>query len=111
ANLVGGGCQSPTLGGMDWGLGSKNAVPGLQNVADYKPKIVDQLLAAGESAISQAQQFAIYFRLYKQVPPAEPYVPLYLSNLAIAVSPKYHLSGYSGFFLYRPWPLGITKVG
>jgi peptide/nickel transport system substrate-binding protein len=109
-----GGCTNPTLSGMDAYLGSKNTAPYSYNLADYTPGAVDSLISAGETAINPAKRFAIYSQLLQRLGTDEPYVPLFISKAAIALSSKFQLKGgfnTFGFRTGRAWLLSLRRKG
>jgi peptide/nickel transport system substrate-binding protein len=111
ASVTWGGCQTPTVSGMDIWLGSKNTAVGLYNTANYTPKAVDQLIAAGESSPSTAKRFAIYSQVLRHVQDDVPYVPLFLGDAAVAVSSKFRLPGWTEWALATspPWLVALRQ--
>jgi hypothetical protein len=57
-----------------------------------------------------AQRFAVYSRLWARLQTDEPYVGLYVSQAAIALSPKFTYPDYSQWIWNLPYTLGIRPA-
>jgi peptide/nickel transport system substrate-binding protein len=107
AAFSGGACFNPDPGTYsDW-LGNQNAQVGGYNFADYTPSVVDTLLAQGGAAASPGQRFTAYAKLFQQLQTDEPYVGLFVSDTAIALTPKFTLANYNQWFGDTPYALDI----
>jgi peptide/nickel transport system substrate-binding protein len=108
----GNGCFQPDPGTYGDFLGSANTQPGGWNFADYAPPAVDTLLAQGTATSNPAQRFAVYSKLFQRLQADEPYVGLFVSDYAAALSPSFTWPGFN------PWigvggaayPLGIKRT-
>jgi peptide/nickel transport system substrate-binding protein len=120
ATLVGGTCTSPSVAGFDWALGSKNALAGQFNIANYTPSTVDAWIAAGESAAAsnKAKAFTFYSKLVRQLQLDMPNVPIFLFQNTIAFSKKFKFEENPGSiygvtatgFWNTDWPLHIRRA-
>jgi peptide/nickel transport system substrate-binding protein len=109
-SFSGGGCFNPdpsTYG--DW-LGSKNTQPGSWNFTDYTPAAVDNLLAQGVATSNPAQRFAVYSQLFQRLQADVPYVGLFISDEAIALSPKFTWLDYNQWYWTHPYALDIRPA-
>jgi peptide/nickel transport system substrate-binding protein len=107
---AGGGCFNPDPSAYSDFLGSQNLKPGLWNIADYAPASVDRLLAAGVATSDAAKRFAIYARLIAQLQADVPYVGLSVSDVSIALSPKFAYSGFNEWSGVGPYALNIKPA-
>jgi peptide/nickel transport system substrate-binding protein len=105
-----GGCFNPDPNAYSDFLGSQNLKPGQWNIADYAPAAVDKLLAAGVATSDPTKRFAIYSQLFARLQADEPYVGLSVSDITLALSPKFAYSGFNEWFAYSPYPLNIKAA-
>jgi peptide/nickel transport system substrate-binding protein len=103
------GCTSPDPSYYPGALlGSKNAVPGEFNDADYTPAKMDALLAAALATTSKAKRLALYGQILKLVGTDVPYVPLLTFTSGYAISNKFKVTGFNYFrYVEGPWALDI----
>jgi peptide/nickel transport system substrate-binding protein len=102
------GCTAPDPSNYNYVLGSWNLKPGQWNTAGYAPADVDTLINASVATTDPARRFAVYSKLLQQLATDVPYVPLYVTDLSIALSSKFTYSGLSAFSLQNgPYALNI----
>lgn len=78
------------------GVAPRCAPAGSWNFSGYKPVAGDSLMAEGLAAVTPAQRFAAYSRLFKQLQADEPYVGLFVSDAVMALSPKFSYRSPAG---------------
>jgi peptide/nickel transport system substrate-binding protein len=106
----GGGCFNADPGTFSDFLGSSNTQLGSYNMTDYTPAAVDALLQAGTATTNPAQRFAVYSKLWTRLQDDEPYVGLFVSEPAIALSPKFSYPAYSQWIWNLPYALDIRPA-
>jgi peptide/nickel transport system substrate-binding protein len=105
-----GGCFMPDPSMYSDFLGSKNTTVGNWNIAEYAPPAVDTLLAEGAATTNPAQRFAAYSRLFQRLQADVPYVGLFVSDEAIALSSKFTYVDYNPWLWELPYALGIKAA-
>jgi peptide/nickel transport system substrate-binding protein len=105
-----GGCFMPDPSMYSDFLGSKNTQAGNWNIADYVPPAVDALLAEGAATTNPAQRFAAYSQLFQRLQADVPYVGLFVSDEAIALSSKFTYVDYNPWLWELPYALGIKAA-
>ncbi len=110
AAFVVSGCQSPDPSWYTYILGSANTKPGQWDFADYAPPSVDSLISAGVATSDAGKRFAIYSKMLQTLQNDVPYVPLFVADDVIAVSPKFVIPGYSAYSFDGAYPLLIKRA-
>ncbi len=110
-SIIPGGCINPDVSGYDFCLGSSNAQPGEWNTAEYTPMEVNRWLTEGTTTDNSAIRFEAFSDIVTQMSVDEPYVPLYLHEVSIALSNKFTYPGYNyWFFLNDNYALGVKAA-
>jgi peptide/nickel transport system substrate-binding protein len=105
-----GGCFQPDPGTYADFLGSDNLATGDWNIANYAPSAVDTLLAAGQATSNPAERFAVYSKLWARLQADVPYVGLFVSDDAAALSSKFTWPGYNPWYWDGAYLLGIKAA-
>jgi peptide/nickel transport system substrate-binding protein len=106
--IIPGGCINPDVSGYDFCLGSSNAQQGEWNTAEWAPAEVDSWLTEGTTTDASSIRFEAFSNIVKQMSADEPYVPLYLHQVSIALSSKFTYPGYNyWYFLNDNYALGV----
>jgi len=108
--FAGGGCFQPDPGTYADFLGRDNLATGDWNIANYAPPAVDTLLAQGQATSNPAQRFAVYSKLWAKLQADVPYVGLFVSDDAAAVSSKFTWPDYNPWYWDGAYLLGIKAV-
>jgi peptide/nickel transport system substrate-binding protein len=109
-SFTGGGCFNPDPSTYsDW-LGRQNTQAGSWNFTDYTPAAVDTLLARGVATSNPARRFDAYSQLFQRLQADVPYVGLFVSDEAIALSPKFTYTGYNQWYWTHPYALDIKPA-
>jgi peptide/nickel transport system substrate-binding protein len=98
-SLFSSGCPAPDPTNYTTFLGSWGLQPGGSNIAGYAPPDVDTMINAGVATTNPARRFAAYAKLLQRLATDVPYVPLYTTDLGIALSGRFSYSGLSYFYL------------
>jgi ABC-type transport system substrate-binding protein len=101
ADFTGTACQSPDPSWYTFLLGSWNTAPGQFNIADYSPPAVDNLIKAAGAATDPAKRFADYSTLLQRLALDEPYVPILVSDFAVAISSKFDIPDFDYWTFYE----------
>jgi peptide/nickel transport system substrate-binding protein len=70
-------------------LGSKNVRAGGLNFANYDPPAVDMLLKESTSDLNPGKRLSLYRQLLTRIANDSAYIPLYLTDYNLALSPKF----------------------
>jgi peptide/nickel transport system substrate-binding protein len=68
------------------------------------------LLAQGVATSNPAQRFAVYSRLFQRLQADVPYIGLFVSDEAIALSPKFTWLDYNQWCCTHPYALDIRPA-
>jgi peptide/nickel transport system substrate-binding protein len=104
------GCLNPDPSSFMWALGTTNLQVGEWNTADYAPPVVNQLIAAGVAAASPAKRFDAYSELTRILQADEPYVGLFVTDVVLALSPKFTYAGFGPFYGAADYALGVRPA-
>jgi ABC-type transport system substrate-binding protein len=89
-------------------MGSKNAVAGAFNIANYTPASVDALIARGTQIPNGPRRLAIYGKILKAIATDVPYIPLSQNENSAILSKKFDAPNFLGDIAgYLPWPLYV----
>ena len=105
------GCNSPDPSFyMFRYVDSKNAKEGRLNVANYTPPKIDTLVAQGLGSTNPAKRFSAYGEILKSLATDVPYVPLFVSQAAYAMSSNFTWQNFHAFErVSGPWALDIKQ--
>lgn len=96
---------------FDWAIGSKNATEGNWNSANWSNDTVDGLIDEGFATSDPAERLKIYAEMLKEFGENVPYVPIYLTDVSVALSSNFTWPGYSGYWdLSGPWALKLQAA-
>ncbi|WP_287205819.1 ABC transporter substrate-binding protein [Mesorhizobium sp.] len=103
------GAVSPDPGGAnDSIIGSRNATAGNWNVSNWSSAEVDDLIARGRATTDPAKRLQIYQLLLTKFAENVPFVPLFLTDEAVALSSNYSWSSFDSYWnQHGPWALEL----
>jgi peptide/nickel transport system substrate-binding protein len=87
---------------------SANATKNSFNTANYKNPAMDKLLATQENSVSNSVRAHAIQGALKLGATDVPYIPVWYSEIAMALSSKYTFSNFGTWYLYTPWAANIT---
>jgi peptide/nickel transport system substrate-binding protein len=94
-------------------LGSKNAVTGKANRANYTPLDVDGMIADGVKTADPAKRLEAYRKLLRRLAVDLPYIPTYVLPTHIAVSDRFAYQGtpfsLAFYGIITTWPQELVK--
>lgn len=108
--FAGGGCFQPDPATYSDFLGRNNLQTGDWNIANYAPPAVDTLLAEGEATSNPAQRFSVYSKLWAQLQADVPYVGLFVSDDAAALTSRFTWPDYNPWYWDGAYLLGIKAA-
>lgn len=115
-NVAGIQLTTPSSGAFDVSdqpsfiLGSGNTAAGGFNIANWAPPDVDKLIAEGVATPNGLTRLAIYGRILQRVTQDAAYVPILLTDQAVALRGQFTWPTFSGYYLYQPWALAIKPA-
>lgn len=93
-----------------WMLGTRNAAYGGWNWANYDPPAMAPLLVEGIQTVDPKKRLAIYAKVLDMVATDVPYVPLFISDYNVALSPKFTYPSFNFNYLRTEWALGVKPT-
>ena len=93
------GCTAPDPSNYTTYLGSWGLQPGGSNMSGYAPPEVDTMINASVATTDRSSRFAAYSKLLERLGTDVPVVPLYTTDLSIALSSRFSYSGLSFYYL------------
>lgn len=90
-------------------LASSSAVPGGYNIANFKNKQVDGLLAQQRRASSNAVRAKLITQAARIAQDQVPYVPLWWGETAMSIKDDLRYAGFSGWYTVEPWAARISR--
>lgn len=87
---------------------SKSAVQNAFNLANFKSGEMDRLLARQERSVDPKVRAAAIKKALLIVARRAPYIPLWYSDVAMAVSDKLAYKDFGTWYVYTPWALNVS---
>lgn len=97
---------------FDYAIGSRHNTEGGWNTAAYEPEEVDDLIEAGFATSDDAERLDIYAEMLQHFGDDVPFVPVYLTDMSVALSDDVEWAGFSAYWrLAGPWALQLSPAG
>ncbi len=103
------GCDTPDPSWYTLDLDSSGIQDG-NDAANYTSAMVDKLIATGNGSSSSATRFAAYSGILRQLAVDVPYVPLYVQDIGLALSPRFTDPTYSQWAIVGDYAMGVKAA-
>jgi peptide/nickel transport system substrate-binding protein len=100
------GCDTPDPSWYTLDLASSGIQDG-NDAAGYTSPLVDKLIALGNGSSNTTTRFAAYSGILRQLAVDVPYVPLYVQDIGLALSPRFSDPAYSQWSIVGDYAMGI----
>jgi peptide/nickel transport system substrate-binding protein len=103
------GCDTPDPSWYTLDLSSSGIQDG-NDAADYTSPLVDRLITVGNGSSSPPARFAAYSGILRQLAVDVPYVPLYIQDIGLALSPRFSDPSYSQWAIVGDYAMGVEPA-